>query len=269
MITSIFEKKILSEAKQHKRKIAVGICRPDDKEIKSSLKKAAAYADITIVGSTIKGFECIPTKDDDEASHVIVQLVKDKKVDGFVRAQLKDSYTHQVFIEVMGNGIDAKQKNTPCFFGKDNFYCALSNPSNYHSIDATQQKLEAERTAKFFRDDLGIEPKIAVMSTRRPSGRVGEFPALEQIAANCEETARYLRTLGYDVKEYYIEYERAVWEKRNLFVAATGMIANTWFKGLIYLGGWHMIAGPYLDQGAYYDDSPRIIPTGFGLLLTR
>lgn len=255
MKMSQIEKKFLFEAKLQKRKIAIGIWRPEDKEISKSLKKAARYADITVVGSKIPGFNCLPTKDDHEASRVIVDMVVNKKVDGFVRGQLKDSYTHKLFVEA--TGIDGKSKNLPVFIAKDDYFCAISNPSNYNSIDAARQKEEAERSARFFRDDLAIEPKIAVMSTRRPSGRVGEFPMLEQIAANCEETAAYLKELGYDAKEYYIEYEKAVWEKRNLLVASTGMVGNTWLKGLVYLGGWHIICTPYLDQDAYYDDSPR------------
>lgn len=247
----------MKEAVQQKRKIAVGIWRDtDNPEILDSIRMAAGFADITIVGSQIDGFHCIDTKgDDEEASRVAVDLVVQGKVDGLVRAQLKDSFTHKIFCEKTGS--DEKVKNIPVFIAKDEHWGAVVNPSNYNSLDAAHQQEEAERCARYLKEDLGIEPTIGVMSTRRPTGRVGEFDMLEQIAENCEATAQYLRKKGYDVKEYYIEYEQAVWEKRNMFVAATGMIGNTWMKGLVYLGGWHLVHGPFFDKGAYYDDNPR------------
>lgn len=254
MRISDLERKFLKEASEQRRKIAIGICYPEE-QIVDTLYQALGSADITIVGSEIPGFDCISTKDDDAASEVLVDLIKNKKVDGFIRAQVKDSYTHKLFIEKMGGDINVK--NIPIFFGKDDYWFCLSNPSNYNSLDAAHKKIEAERAARYMQEDLGIEPKIAVMSTRRLSGRVGEFGLIEEIAQSSQDTAEYLRNKGYDVKEYYIEYEKAIWEKRNLLVASSGMVGNSWNKALVYLGGWHVIHAPYLDKGAYYDDTAR------------
>ncbi len=254
MTTNQLEKKFLKEAARKKRHIAVGIWRPD-KEIINSLKKAKKYANLTIVGSKIKGFNCIDTKNDDEASKIIVDLAVSKKVDGFVRAQLKDSFTHHLFVEKTGVNLDLKF--VPLFMSKGDYWFAISNPSNYNSITSEAQVSEAERLAEYMQNNLKIKPKIAVMSTRRPSGRVGEFKMLEEIAIKCEKTAEVLRKKGYDVKEYYIEYETAVLEKRNIMVGSSGMVCNTWLKGLAYLGDWKITHVPYLDQGAYYDDCPR------------
>ncbi len=256
MSLSFIQKKFLREANKKRRRLAIGIWRPDDREIIDSLYLAQGYADLTVVGSQIEGLNCIPTKDDDEASQVIVDLVKEGKVEGFVRAQLKDSFTHKVFLEKMGRKEEG-DKAVPSILAKEDVWFVVANCSNYQSLTADQQKKEALRTAQYFQEELGIEPTIAVMSTRRLTGKVGEYPLLEEIAENNIETANFLRGKGYDVKEYYIEYERAVWEKRNLFVIAIGMIGNTWAKGLVYLGGWTWVHTPYLDQGAYYDDTPR------------
>lgn len=251
---SEIQKIFLNQARKQKRKIAVGIARPEE-EVMDSVWQAAGYADLTIVGSKIDGLNSIPTKDDDEASQVIVDLVKNKKVDGFVRAQLKDSYTHSIFIKEVGG--DPEAKFVPLIIAKDDYWAVISNPSNYSSLDAKHQQQEALRCARYMKEDLKIEPKIGVMSTRRPTGKVGKYALVEQIAQNSESTVEVLKKEGYDVKEYYIEYERAVWEKRNLLVASLGMIANTWLKGLCYLGGWKIIHTAYLDKNAYYDDSPR------------
>lgn len=254
MKISAIERKFLSEATKQKRKIAVGIWRPSE-EIIDGLLMASAFADLTIVGCDLPGFNCINTKTDDEGSAVIIDLLKNKKVDGIVRAQLKDTFTFKLFVkECVGN---PHAHFLPVIMAKDDHCFMLSNPSNYNSLNAEDQFNEAERAARYLKDELKIEPTIGVMSTRRPTGRVGEYPLLEQIANNSEYTAAELRKLGYDVKEYYIEAEKAVWEKRNLLVTAGGFIGNPWCKSLAYLGGWHFVQAPYLDQGDYYDDSPR------------
>ncbi|MBI5466220.1 MAG: hypothetical protein HY974_02950 [Candidatus Kerfeldbacteria bacterium] len=251
---SEIQSRFLKEAQQKQRRIAIGIWRPEPVVV-DSLRQAQNYTDLTVVGCQIEGLNCMPTKDDDEASHVIVDLVKEGRVEGFVRGQLKDSYTHKVYVEALGRP-EPKFKFTPLTIAKDRQWFTISSPSNYNSLTLEQKQAEAERAARWL-TDLGYIPKIGVASTRRLSGRVGEFGLLEEIAKYCEEAAEFLRGKGYDVTEYYIEYERAVWEGCNLIVPSIGMIANTWLKGLVYLGGWTLVCCPMLDEGSFYDDSPR------------
>lgn len=254
MLSSI-QKKFLTQARRKKRKLAIGIVRPEE-EVVDSVYQAAGYADLTVVGSKIQGLNCIPTKDDDEASHVIVDLLKQGKIEGFVRAQVKDSYTNKIYREVFKIPKSVK-KFCPCIIAKDETFFVIANPSNYNSLTQKDQIEEAEAAIKWMKTDLKLTPKIAVMSTRRPTGKVGVYGLIEEIAKRCEGTARHLRKKGYSVKEYYIEYERAIWEGRNLFIASSGMIGNTWGKGLCYLGGWTYVHDAMLDHGAYYDDCPR------------
>lgn len=260
MALSFIQQKFFTEAGRAKRRIAIGIWHADE-QIISSLRRAVEYADLTVVGCSIDGLQCIPTKDDDEASVAIVQLVKEKTVDGFVRGQLKDSYTYKQFLSQIGRHGEAKI--VPIIVAHDEYFTTVTNGSYYNSLNAAQQYAEASRIARYYQEELRIKPTIAVMSTRRPSGLVGEYPLLEQIAKNNIETADRLRADGHDVKEYYIEYERAVWEGRNVIVGAIGMIANTWLKALTLLGGWTFVHGPYLDLGAYYDDTARNVKDWF------
>ncbi len=262
---SEIEQQFLREARQKRRKIAIGIWRPEP-EVVDNLWAAAGYADLTVVGCDIPGLSCLPTKDDDEASQVIVDLVKSGKVEGFVRAQLKDSYTHKVFLKVF-NKPEPKYKICPLIVAKDGQWFVITSGSNYNALTLEQKIAEVERSAEWL-EDLGIKPKIGITSTRRLTGRVGEFGLLEEIAKRCEDTAHYMREKGYEVKEYYIEYEKAVWEGCNLIAPSIGMIGNTWAKGLFYLGGWTNVSCPMLDEGAYYDDSPRNNTRWFWLIIS-
>jgi predicted methyltransferase MtxX (methanogen marker protein 4) len=254
-IISDIEKKFLAQAKQQRRKIGIGIWRPKDIDL-TTLYEAAKIVDLTVVGSNIDGLNCIPAKDDDEASRVLVGLLKDKKIEGMLRAQLKDSATHKIFLEIFDKK-DNEFKNCPGIIAKDGQWIMVTTESNYNGMTLEQKRYEIFQTAKWMENNLGIKPTIGITSTRRPSGRVGEFGLLEDIAQRCETVAKELARAGYDVKEYYIDYEKAIWEGRNMVCPSIGMIGNTWLKGLCYLGGWHLVAVPYLDQGVFYDDTPR------------
>lgn len=244
----------LGQAKKQKRRIGIGIIRTPQ-EVIDSLKRAKKYADLIVVGSEIKGFDYIPTKDDKEASYRLIELLKQEKIEGLVRGQLKDSYTHKAYLKAF-NLPEPKYKLPATIIAKDNCWFVIPSASNYNAMILDSKIKEVERTAEWLKD-LGIKPKIGITSTRRLTGRVGDFGLIEEIAKRCEETANYMRDKGYEVKEYYIDYENAVWERCNLIAPSIGMIGNTWLKGLIYLGGWTIVAIPLLDEGTYYDNTPR------------
>ncbi|MFC1663434.1 hypothetical protein ACFL04_04745 [Patescibacteria group bacterium] len=251
---SSIQELFLKQAKQQKRKIAVGIWRPEP-EIVLSLKKAATYADMIVVGSDIEGLNCIPTDDDDSASRKLVSMLKNKEVEGLVRGQVKDSFTHKLYEEELGRPPE-KVKSVFVVLAKGAQWFVVPSVSNYNAMTLESKKTEIEDAVGWLQK-LGFTPKIGITSTRRPSGRVGEFPMLEEIAQRCEETAVYLRGKGYDVEEYYIEYERAVWEGRNVVAPSVGIIGNTWIKGLTLVGDVTMVHTPYLNQGVPYDDTTR------------
>ncbi|MFA5022214.1 MAG: hypothetical protein WC508_04010 [Patescibacteria group bacterium] len=252
---SEIEKRFLSEAKQKCRKLAIGIVDPSP-EVVSSLKQAVDYADLIVVGCKIDGLNCIETKNETEASKIIVDLLKSEKVEGVIRGQLKDSETHKLFLQAYNRPED-KEKIPVCFLAKDGQWFVTTSCSNYSSLTLETKRSEIWQTIQWLESNLGIKPTIAITSTRRPTGRVGEFGLLEEIAERCETVAKELKEKGYDVKEYYIEYEKAVWEGRTLICPAIGMIGNTWMKGLTYLGGWRWVGLAYLNQGVYWNNTPK------------
>lgn len=252
-ITKIFEK----QAKKKKRKIGIGILRPIPETIQS-LKKAQKYADIVIVGAKVRGFENIIEGDSDQASKILIKLLKDKKIDGIVRGQVKDSYTFDEFHRQFNKKpLSSNRKLCPAILKKDKYTFVTSTASVYHALNFKDKVYEAEKIIEYIKKDLKIIPKIAVMGILRPTSKHGKYPILDEISNRCKKLFRYLKKRGCDVKEYYMEYETAIWEGRNLIIPSVGFVGNSWLKSLIYLGGWELMACPYLGLGVVYEDGSR------------
>ena len=247
----------LEQAKKQKRKIGITILRPIDETMKS-LKRASKFADLVVVGAKVSGFENIVEDDNDTASKILIGLLKDKKVDGIVRGQVKDSYTLDEFFRQFGREtIPSNRKICPIVLRKGDYTLVVSTCSVYHALTFEDKIYEAERVIKYMKEDLGIEPKIAVMGILRPTSKRGKYKILDEITERCTKLYQYLVNKGYEAKEYYMEYETAVWDRCNLIVPSIGFVGNSWVKSLMYLDDWQIICCPYLDLGVAYEDGSR------------
>ena len=105
-----------------------------------SLWQANPFVDLMVIGSKIPGLKCVPTKDDDEASAVLVNLIKRGEIDGFIRGKIKDSYTHKLFVQELGG----TEKKKPCaeIIAKEEQWFFLIGPSAYNSLDYASKKYE-------------------------------------------------------------------------------------------------------------------------------
>jgi len=247
----------LERAKKQKRKIGIAILRPIPETI-SSLKKASKYADLIVVGAKVKGFENIIEDDTEKASKILIRLLKDKKVDGIVRGQVKDSYTLDVFFKEFNiEPIPSNRKIAVSILQKDNYTFFISTGSIYQGMTLEDKIYEVENIIKHMKDGFGLDPKIGIMSSLRPTSKVGKYPALDKIAKINTELCDYLLDKGYNAKEYYFEYETAVWDRCNLIVPSMGLVGNAWLKALLYLGNWNLLACNYLNLGVVYEDGSR------------
>lgn len=252
-----FQKMFLEQAKKHKRKIGITILRPISETIES-LKRASEYADLIVIGAKIDGFENIVEANDDKASEILIDLLKDKKIDGIVRGQAKDSYTLDVFFKKFN--MEPIPSNRKIFVGilqKDNYAFFVTTSSIYQGMTLEDKIYEVDAIIKHMTENFGLTPKIGIMSTLRPTSKVGKYPALDEMAKVNTELCNYLVNKNYDAKEYYFEYETAVWNGCNLIVPSTGLVGNAWFKALLYLGGWNLLACNYLNLGVVYEDGTR------------
>ncbi len=247
----------LTRARRQKRKIAIAIMRPIPETIES-LRRASEYAELTVVGAEVQGFTNIIEPDADIASTKLVALLKDGHVDGIVRGQVKDSFTLDEFHRQFGKEpLPSNRKVCPAVVKKGEYCFVMSTASVYQGITLEDKIYEVDRIIRYMKEDIGLEPKIAVMSSLRPTSKVGKYKLLDDIASINEELTAYLKGKGSDVTEYYFEYETAVWEGANLIVPSMGLVGNAWMKSLVYLGGWELLSCPYLDLGVVYEDGSR------------
>ena len=247
---------ILQRAKLNKRKIAIGIIRPIPETIES-LKKASEFADLVVVGAKVDGFNNIVEENDDEASRIIIKLLKEGKVDGIVRGQVKDSFTLDEFHRQFGKEpLPSNRKVAFALLQKGDYCFSVSTCSIYQGMTLEDKIYEVDCIIEYM-VKMGIKPKIGVMSSLRPTSKVGKYSSLDEIAAINRQLTKYLQDKGYDTKEYYFEYETAVWEGCNLIIPAMGLVGNAWMKALLYLGDWNLIACPYLNLGVAYEDGSR------------
>lgn len=247
----------IEKAAKKRRKIGIAILRPIP-ETMESLKKASKYANLVVVGAKVEGFENIVEKDSDKASQILIGLLKEKKVDGIVRGQVKDSYTLDEFHRQFSKEpLPSNRKVCPAIMQKGNYCFVVATCSVYHGLNLEDKIYEVERLIKYMKEEMKIEPKIAVMGILRPTSKKGKYQLLDDISTKCSQFYEYLINKGYDAKEYYMEYETAVWEGRNLIVPSIGFVGNSWLKSLLYLGDWKLMACPYLDLGVVYEDGSR------------
>ncbi len=247
----------LERAKKQKRKIAIAIKRPIPETV-DSLKRASEYADLTVIGAPVDGFNNIVEPDEDKASGVLIKLLKDGEVDGIVRGQVKDSYTLDEFHRQFGKEpLPSNRKIAASILHKPPYTFCATTSSIYQGLTIEDKIYEVERTIRWMREEIGLEPKIGIMSSLRPTSHIGMYPSLDAVAAVNKQLADYLRGKGYDTTEYYFEYETAVWNGSNLIVPSMGLVGNAWFKALLYLGGWELLTCQYLDLGVVYEDGTR------------
>ncbi len=254
-LSEIFLAKVKKQ--NHKPRIGITILRPIPETI-DSLRRASEYAELTVVGAPVKGFDNIVEEDPDKASVILIDLLKAGKIDGLVRGQVKDSFTLDEFHRQFGKEpLPSNRKVCPGIMEKGDYGFVVSTCSIYQGITLEDKIYEVERLVKYMEESLGVTPKIGVMSSLRPTSHVGQYPLLDGIAAINRGLSEYLKGKGYDIKEYYFEYETAVWEGANLIIPAMGLVGNAWMKALLYLGDWQLIACPYLDLGVAYEDGSR------------
>jgi len=254
-LSNLFLERVKKQATRPK--IGIAILRPIPETV-DSLKKASEFVDITVVGARVDGFENIVEEDQDKAGAILIKLLKDDKVDGIVRGQVKDSCTLDEFHRQFNKEpLPSNRKICPAVLEKGEYSFIASSASIYHGMTFEDKKYEVERIIRYMREDLGVEPNIAIMSTLRPTSKVGKYPMLDDMATINEQLAKHLKEQGYKVNEYYFEYETAVWSGANLIVPSMGVVGNAFFRAMTYLGDWEFVSCPYLDLGVVYEDGSR------------
>jgi len=244
-------------AKKKKCRIGISITEETD-EIIESLNKSKEIADVIVYSNhEVEGFETKVYKDDETIGRAMVSDYKNGEIEQFVRGQVDDFGTVDEFKKQFGIPEDEKRI---CFafledISGNGFFLAIASNPEGQTLEDKQRITMA--TAKWMKEEFGVDPKVAVMATCRP-GSVGKDPVMTKSFNEAEELIKTLEDSGYEGKNIHIELQNALpWA--NLVIPANGTIGNQIFRALIFLGGGKNLLTPTLfaSTNDCYEDNSR------------
>lgn len=236
--------------KGEKPTIAIGITKPIASVV-ASLKAARAYAHIVIVGSPVKGFESVKsTTVEDE----LISLYAAKKVDGIVRGQadafkLRDAlcrafgYASSDFVDIALVG-DLR----------GHAYCL--GPVSQGQGWTREQKIIAVKGMAHVLRDLGISPKVGVLTAVRPGSRGRNF-FLDLSYEVADDCVQWCVKKKIDANNYNIELETALEDGCNIIIPPNGIAGNQMLRMSTFVAGLPLYAMPLIGVKEHIVESFR------------
>lgn len=224
------KKKIFQLALKNKAKVGVGLLRVN-KSILASLIRASKYAEITVIGTDIKGFNHIPaTQENIEEKEV--EALMFGKIDGLIRGQadtykFEDTFARKAGYarsQILGGNLFEDQFGRMFFTTSGSHSDGWTAKSKIMMIDEILKKIKG----------FGIKPKIGFLTWVRP-GSVGRNFFFDQTWEQAEYLVNYYQKKGYQAKNYNIEIENALKDSANLIVFANGTSGNMLSRVFMYL----------------------------------
>ena len=245
---------IQERALKKRCKIGISILE-ENNEILDSLKKSQEVADVVIYSNhEIEGFETKVFSTDEEIGRAMVVDYKNGEIDQFVRGQVDDFGAVDEFKRQFEIPVEEKRLCLALLEdvkGREFFLTIASNPEGQTLEDKIRI---VEGSCKWIKEELGVEPKVAMMATCRP-GSVGKDPVMTKSFEEAEAVVKHLQEKGYEAKNIHIELQSALpWA--NLIAPSNGAIGNQIFRALVLLGGGKNLLTPTIfSKGAYEDNS--------------
>ena len=259
-----FEKIIRERIKLGKPKIGFGLKEPN-KEILKSLVKSKKYAEIVLVGpnaiKNVKGFQKIISE---EPEKELAKTLFNEEFDGITRGTIDDFKTFESYSDLIGQEKAKKIIGLALmedFYGRQFF---LSNGSNPHGWTKEEKIWDCEGVIKFMEAELGIRPKIGLITgirhetyARKKDIEGGVQAILNQTYEDAEFIVDYFAKKEIDAKNYAIEIETALKDGCNIIVPPNGMVGNQIFRTLILVGGGKLLTGSRANLPHPYEDNSR------------
>jgi putative methanogen marker protein 4 len=110
----------------------------------------------------------------------------------------------------------------------------LLAPVGIDEGDTLKQKERIVHHGAQFLKQMGLEPKVAILSGGRPQDK-GRSSRIDSSIMEAEELTRITRN-KYRVKHYFILIEDAVADGANLILAPDGICGNLIFRSLVFIG---------------------------------
>lgn len=237
-------------AQKRRPRIGIGILNPIP-EVVDSLKKAAVYADVVVIGKKVDVFESVET---DRLEETAVRLYKEGKIEGLVRGQgdafrLRDlicaefGYALEEIVDVSLVG-DA--------FGRVFFLGPISQPQGWTKM----QKIKAASGMAELVQDFGLTPKIGFLTAVRPGSRGRNF-FLDMTYEIADECVEWCQARGLAAKNYNIETETALEDGCNIIVPPNGVAGNQMLRAIKFLADLPLYSNVLLGVKEHIADSFR------------
>lgn len=244
-----------------RKKIGIGI-RNVTPRIVDSLRRASQYVDVMVVGQHVRGFECVESN----TIEPLVQIAKDRKVDGIVRGNFDALDGYRAVKTVLGHKGSIFELNAFKINGIKSIdeyasgtFCLL--PVSFANERTVEDKIRSiELHLQFFKK-IGVTPRIGLLGPGKPSDKQENVP---EVDAGLQETAyliEFYTERGIWVKYFNHQIEYAA-QEANIIVAQNSWAGNLAAHCLVYLGSCDYLGGTalnireivYIDNGEAMQD---------------
>lgn len=248
-----FAARLLTLAKKHRMKVAIGIDQPNPGIIKH-LKQAKKIADIVIVGKKLSGFEGFALSEPQAIANKLLELLDSHYVDAVVRGQIHPRFLFLPIFQRMGMELSyfngEKQVSMLIFENKKTKrFFILGTAELGQGYNLEQKKYEAREMAKYLKS-WGIKPYVGVMSMRRgkpknakPIKGYKPDPLIDKNYKYGEALVEYLKKQGVKADFFNIEFETAVEAGVNIIIPSIGQVGNAFSRSLVFFSeNWEAIS---------------------------
>lgn len=229
----------LAKKGRKKPRIGIGILNPTP-SVMHSLKQAQEYAQVVVIGKSVKDFESIKTQ---KVERVGIEMYKNKKIEGLIRGQ-GDAFIFRDYIASLLNYdlkdiIDASLVEDN--FNRIFFISPVSQPQGWTK---TQKIAAVQGMAKLIKN-FGLKPKIGFLTAVRPGSRGKNF-FLDLTYEIADECVEWCFQNGLEAKNYNIETEKALDDGCNILVPPNGVAGNQMLRTIKFLANLPIYASVIL-----------------------
>jgi putative methanogen marker protein 4 len=168
-------------------------------------------------------FKVVLTESEDE----LLDLLLTGKVDAAVRGSLSASH----LMAKLRESYPEVYRASLLEYEGHQFLLA---PVGIDEGDTLKQKSKIVKYSAQFLEQMGLTPKIGIISGGRPQDK-GRSVKIDTSICEGEELTRITRD-KYTVKHYFILIEDAIADGANLVLAPDGITGNLIFRSLVFLG---------------------------------
>ena len=241
---SSFVNLLEEKARSRRARIGIGLWNADS-IVLSSLKTAAEYADLVVVGnsSPVHGAQNIPAGD---PCTKLVDLLEKGEIDGAVRGNLPAHRT----MRCLSKRFNVKVRRL-ALLDLDGWSFFLG-PVGIDEGETISDRLGLAMEGARYLKHLGIKPKVSILSGGRMED-LGRSERVDRSLADGELIASMAMSHGIAASHRGILIESCKGD--DLLIAPEGISGNLIFRTLLLLCGAKALGAPVMMDGIFVDSS--------------